>query len=59
MNLLLDTPIFIWLNDAPEKLTSAIREACEDPGNSLHLSVASIWEIQITQQLGKLELKIP
>ncbi|MFM8333086.1 MAG: type II toxin-antitoxin system VapC family toxin [Candidatus Methylumidiphilus sp.] len=59
MNLLLDTHIFIWLNDAPEKLTPAIREACEDPSNGLFLSVASVWEIQIKQQLGKLELEVP
>ncbi len=59
MNLLLDTHIFIWLNDAPEKLTPAIREACENPGNGLCLSMASVWEIQIKQQLGKLELEIP
>jgi PIN domain nuclease of toxin-antitoxin system len=59
MNLLLDTHIFIWLNDAPEKLKPAIREACEDPCNGLYLSVASVWEIQIKQQLGKLELEIP
>jgi len=33
--------------------------ACEDPGNSLYLSLASLWEIQIKQQLGKLRLDSP
>ena len=59
MKLLLDTHVFLWLNDSPEKLTDAARQACEDPRNSLHLSLASAWEIQIKQQLGKLQLEAP
>jgi len=59
MKLLLDTHVFLWLNGSPEKLTTAAREACENPGNSLYLSLASVWEIQIKQQLGKLELDTP
>lgn len=59
MKLLLDTHIFLWLNEAPEKLPPTLRQACENPDNSLHLSIASIWEIQIKQQLGKLQLDIP
>lgn len=57
--MLLDTHVFLWLNGSPEKLTTAAREACENPGNSLYLSLASVWEIQIKQQLGKLELDTP
>ena len=59
MKLLLDTHVFLWLNGSPEKLTTAAREACENPGNNLYLSLASVWEIQIKQQLGKLELDAP
>jgi PIN domain nuclease of toxin-antitoxin system len=59
MNLLLDTHVFLWLNEAPEKLTPIIRKTCENPDNSLHLSIASVWEIQIKQQLWKLQLDIP
>jgi PIN domain nuclease of toxin-antitoxin system len=40
-------------------LSMSARAACEDPGNSLYLSLASIWEIQIKQQLGKLQLESP
>ena len=40
MNLLLDTHVFLWLNEAPEKLTPIIRQTCENPDNSLHLSIA-------------------
>jgi len=56
MNLLLDTHVFLWLNDTPEKLSSAALAACQDENNTLFLSLVSAWEIQIKQQLGKLEL---
>ncbi|MDD2759693.1 MAG: type II toxin-antitoxin system VapC family toxin [Methylomonas sp.] len=56
MNLLLDTHVFLWLNDTPEKLSPAALAACQDENNTLFLSLASAWEIQIKQQLGKLEL---
>lgn len=56
MNLLLDTHVFLWLNDTPEKLSPAALAACQDENNILFLSLASAWEIQIKQQLGKLEL---
>lgn len=59
MKLLLDTHVFLWLNGSPDKLSDAARQACEDPGNSLHLSLASAWEIQIKHQLGKLQLDAP
>ncbi len=59
MKLLLDTHVFLWLNDLPEKLTNAARKACEDSSNNLYLSLASVWEIQIKQQLGKLQLEAP
>lgn len=57
MNLLLDTHVFLWLNDTPEKLSSTALAACQDENNTLFLSLASAWEIQIKQQLGKLELR--
>lgn len=57
MKLLLDTHVFLWINDAPEKLSDRARQACENPENHLYLSVASAWEIQIKQQLGKLQLE--
>jgi len=59
MKLLLDTHIFLWLNNAPEKLPQRILASCEDTTNDLYLSLVSPWEIQIKQQLGKLECKKP
>jgi PIN domain nuclease of toxin-antitoxin system len=59
MKLLLDTHTFLWWDRYPEKLPSAVVAACEDLQNEICLSVASIWEIQIKQSLGKLNLHVP
>ena len=59
MRLLLDTHIFIWWADEPEKLSPAALSALEDEANELLLSVASVWEMQIKVQLGKLKLNLP
>jgi PIN domain nuclease of toxin-antitoxin system len=59
MNLLLDTHVFLWLNQQPEKLSTNVLELCEDNKNTLYLSHVSPWEIQIKSKLGKLNLQIP
>ena len=57
MNLLLDTQVFLWLDGDAAQLSSAARSACADTGNTLWLSVASAWEMQIKIGLGKLRLQ--
>jgi PIN domain nuclease of toxin-antitoxin system len=59
MKLLLDSHAFIWWSSEPEKLSSRARACCEDSSNILILSVASVWEMQIKLQLGKLKLVAP
>ena len=59
MKLLLDTHIFIWLVTEPESLSPRARTLCQDPENELLLSFASIWEMQIKHQLGKLTFTTP
>ena len=59
MKLLLDTHIFLWLNQEPEKLPAHILALCEDVSHTLFLSQVSVWEIQIKHQLGKLKLDVP
>lgn len=46
MKLLLDTHIFIWWADQPERLSPAALSALEDEANELLLSVASVWEMR-------------
>ena len=57
MRILLDTHIFIWMATEPERLSSKLTASIIDRQNSLFLSLASIWEIQIKVALGKLDLK--
>lgn len=57
MKLLLDTHVFIWWADQPEKLSPTALAALEDEDNALFLSVASVWEMQIKIQLGRLKLR--
>ena len=57
MNLLLDTHAFLWWDAAPEKLSARALSLCEDSANTVALSVASVWEMQIKLQLGKLRIK--
>ena len=59
MKLLLDTHTFIWWDSEPTKLSQKTLELCQDQANTLLLSVASIWEMQIKLQLGKLKLNLP
>ena len=59
MKLLLDTHTFIWWDSAPERLSRRSREVIGDGANELLLSVVSVWELQVKNQLGKLELERP
>jgi PIN domain nuclease of toxin-antitoxin system len=54
---LLDTHTFIWWDSEPDKLSTAALTFLQDPGNTLLLSVVSVWEMLIKQQLGKLTLR--
>ncbi len=59
MKLLLDVHAFVWWDGAKERLSPTALAACESPANTLHFSLASVWEMQIKQQLGKLTLRRP
>ncbi|GCA75762.1 hypothetical protein MiTe_02598 [Microcystis aeruginosa NIES-2520] len=56
MQLLLDTHSFIWWSINSEKLSLTRQDLLFDRNNRLFLSVASVWEMQIKLQLGKLQL---
>ena len=58
MKVLLDTHAFIWWDSDPAKLSPQARAACQDRANLVLLSVASVWEMQIKLQLGKLHLRL-
>ncbi|MEG4808243.1 type II toxin-antitoxin system VapC family toxin [Microcoleus sp. F10-C6] len=57
MNILLDTHTFLWYLEDSKQLSSKAAELLEDPSNTLRLSIASLWEISIKLNLGKLSLQ--
>ena len=59
MKLLLDTHAFIWWTEGHSRLPVRVAEAIRDPANTVRLSLASVWEMQIKVQLGKLQLSWP
>lgn len=59
MNLLLDTQIFLWMTLQQSRLSDFISRALQDPDNALYLSVVSMWEMQLKNQIGKLHLPRP
>ncbi|MCP5519528.1 MAG: type II toxin-antitoxin system VapC family toxin [Verrucomicrobiales bacterium] len=59
MDLLLDTCAFIWWDSGGGDLSDAAASALQDHENRLHFSVASIWEMQLKHQKGKLLLRKP
>lgn len=54
-NLLIDTQIFLWFS--ADTLEENIKEILLDPDRTIYLSVVSVWEIIIKNQIGK--LKVP
>jgi PIN domain nuclease of toxin-antitoxin system len=55
MRLLLDTSALLLALSEPERLSTASRNAIEDPASIILVSAASVWEITIKRALGKLE----
>ena len=54
MKLLLDTHVSLWSVLESPRLSSTIRSAIGNPGNAVHLSIASVWERAIKQAKGDL-----
>jgi PIN domain nuclease of toxin-antitoxin system len=59
MRLLLDTHAFLWFVTASPKLSAGAEGVIRASGNQLLLSVASVWETAIKQNLGRLPLSEP
>jgi len=51
---LLDTHTWLWLEGDSAKLSNTVSKACFNPQNTLLVSAASAWEIQIKARTGNL-----
>jgi PIN domain nuclease of toxin-antitoxin system len=58
MAFLLDTHAFLWFVSGDTQLPSPIREIIKDINQPCFLSAASLWEITIKKQIGKLKINI-
>ena len=56
MKLLLDTHVLIWWSLDSAKLSRKVYDLLTDSNNTLGVSIASVWEMQVKVQLGKLDL---
>jgi PIN domain nuclease of toxin-antitoxin system len=59
MNILLDTHALIWFAEGASELSPGAKAALEEPRNQSFFSIASIWELAIKLQLGKLRMRRP
>lgn len=59
MRLLLDTHAFLWFITADPKLSATAEQAIRDPANTPLLSIASVWEIAIKVNQGRLPIPQP
>ena len=56
MRLLLDSHVFLWAIQSPKELSETALAALQDTSNDLYVSLATLWELQIKSDLGKLTL---
>jgi PIN domain nuclease of toxin-antitoxin system len=53
---LLDTHVLLWFIQADPQLSDRARDVINDDTNQLYLSSASLWEITIKLNIGKLKI---
>jgi len=58
MRCLLDTHALLWFLESNPHLSEAAQEAISHEENCVFVSIASIWELGIKLNLGKLRLEI-
>src|ERR1035441_8237276 len=56
MRVLLDTHVFLWWLYESSRLSARVRELLADGSNTLLFSSASVWELIIKIQSGKLRI---
>ncbi len=59
MKVLLDAHALLWFLAGSSKLSPTALACIQEPGNTLFVSPATLWEISIKDALGKLVLPEP
>jgi PIN domain nuclease of toxin-antitoxin system len=58
VRLLVDTHVLLWAIAEPERIPPSCRDRLESPDNDVLFSAASIWELAIKLQVGRLKLPV-
>src|SRR6185437_16311742 len=58
MKYLIDTNVLIWFMNGDESIPVPILDKIKNESNDCYVSIASIWEIAINCNIGKLQLKL-
>ena len=56
MRVLLDTQIFLWFLAGARAIPARMREVIGDPGNTVLVSAAAVWEIAVKASIGRLQM---
>ena len=59
MRVLLDTHVFLWWVEGDRALPAKARKIIADSQTECLVSTASVWELAIKSNLGKLKLAMP
>ncbi|HOV39061.1 MAG TPA: type II toxin-antitoxin system VapC family toxin [Spirochaetales bacterium] len=54
MKYLLDSHVFLWWANEPEKLPQNVLRVIKNPHNTVFISTATSWEVQIKESLGRI-----
>ena len=54
MKLLLDTHIWLWMINKPQKIKQRTRKLLANPKNEVYLSPVSVWEVILIARNGRL-----
>jgi PIN domain nuclease of toxin-antitoxin system len=58
LKLLLDTHIWIWFVDSPERIRTTARDQLASPENELWLSPINTWEVLLLHRKQRIRLSI-
>jgi PIN domain nuclease of toxin-antitoxin system len=58
VRLLVDTHVLLWAAAEPHRLPPSFRERLESPENDVLFSAASIWELAIKLQIGRISFGV-
>jgi PIN domain nuclease of toxin-antitoxin system len=59
MRLLVDTHVLLWALAQSRRIPKRTRQLLESPDHEVLFSAASLWEIAIKVQAGRLDLDVP